>query len=231
MDIAERLVAADPDNTGFQCDLAVARRRRCLGGTVTGGPRVTVYSPPMTGNRPELPGSHRGFEMVNPVVAQWETGNNSDCQDLRIANPLLAGSSPARPTMVFQSVRLPCPICPGALSHKRPHTRASRISRSFPVLARVAVRSTAILHALAGDGECCLTDPRLGRSQCVDSSPSQSRLKPQMWVVHLVAGVLGELDLDSVRVPPEHLLAGADELACQLGSRISRPALAHMAHQ
>ena len=47
----------------------------------------------MTGNRPELPGSHRGFEMVNPVVAQWETGNNSDCQDLRIANPLVAGSS------------------------------------------------------------------------------------------------------------------------------------------
>jgi hypothetical protein len=37
----------------------VARRRRCLG-TVTGGPTVTVYSPPMTGNRPELPGSHRG---------------------------------------------------------------------------------------------------------------------------------------------------------------------------
>ena len=31
---------------------------------------VTVYSPPMTGNRPELPGSYRGFETVNPVVAQ-----------------------------------------------------------------------------------------------------------------------------------------------------------------
>jgi hypothetical protein len=31
---------------------------------------VTVYSPPMTGNRPELPGSYRGFEVVNPVVAQ-----------------------------------------------------------------------------------------------------------------------------------------------------------------
>ena len=29
---------------------------------------VTVYSPPMTGNRPELPGSYRGCEMVNPLV-------------------------------------------------------------------------------------------------------------------------------------------------------------------
>jgi hypothetical protein len=37
---------------------------------VTGGLAVTVYSPPMTGNRPELPGSYRGFEIVNPVVAQ-----------------------------------------------------------------------------------------------------------------------------------------------------------------
>jgi hypothetical protein len=48
----------------------------------------------------------------------------------------------------------------------------------------------------------------------------------QMRVIHLVAGMLGELDLDSVRVPPEHLLAGADELADQLGSRLSRSALA-----
>jgi hypothetical protein len=30
----------------------------------------------MTGNRPELLGSHRSFEIVNPVVAQWETSNN-----------------------------------------------------------------------------------------------------------------------------------------------------------
>jgi hypothetical protein len=40
---------------------------------------VTVYSPPMTGNRPELSGSHWGFEIVNPVVAQWETSNNLAC--------------------------------------------------------------------------------------------------------------------------------------------------------
>jgi hypothetical protein len=61
VDIAERLVAADPDNSGFQRDLAVARWRPWwLGGMVTGGPAVTVYSPPMTGNRPELPGSYRG---------------------------------------------------------------------------------------------------------------------------------------------------------------------------
>ena len=42
------------------------------------GLAVTVYSPPMTGIRPELPGSHRSFEIVNPVVAQWETSNNWD---------------------------------------------------------------------------------------------------------------------------------------------------------
>ena len=34
------------------------------------GLEVTAYSAPMTGNRPELPGSYRSFEMVNPVVAQ-----------------------------------------------------------------------------------------------------------------------------------------------------------------
>jgi hypothetical protein len=52
--------------------VSVARpwRRRCLGGMTIGGLAVTVYSPPMTGNRPELPGCYRGFEMVNPVVAQ-----------------------------------------------------------------------------------------------------------------------------------------------------------------
>jgi hypothetical protein len=38
----------------------------------TGGLVVTVYSPLMTGNRSELPGSYRGVEIVNPVVAQQE---------------------------------------------------------------------------------------------------------------------------------------------------------------
>jgi hypothetical protein len=50
--------------------LGVRVARWCLGGMVTGGLAVTVYSPPMTGNRPKLPGCHRGFETVNPVVAQ-----------------------------------------------------------------------------------------------------------------------------------------------------------------
>ena len=50
--------------------LGVRVARWCLGGMVTGGLAVTVYSPPMTGNRPKLPGSCRGFETVNPVVAQ-----------------------------------------------------------------------------------------------------------------------------------------------------------------
>jgi len=48
----------------------VAWRRRCLGGTLTGGPAVTVYSPPMTRNQPELTGRYQEFEIVNPVVGQ-----------------------------------------------------------------------------------------------------------------------------------------------------------------
>lgn len=52
----------------------------------TAWPAVTVYSPPMTGNRPEWSGSYRRFEMVNPVVAQWETGNDGDNQDRKVAN-------------------------------------------------------------------------------------------------------------------------------------------------
>ena len=47
-------------------------RRRCPGRMVTGGPAATVYSPLMTGNRPELPGCYRELEIVNPVVAQRE---------------------------------------------------------------------------------------------------------------------------------------------------------------
>jgi hypothetical protein len=57
-----------PWQSGGQGRAAV--RRRCLGGTVTGGPAVTVYSPPTTRNRSELPGCHWGFETVNLVVAQ-----------------------------------------------------------------------------------------------------------------------------------------------------------------
>jgi hypothetical protein len=59
----------------------------------------------MTGNRPELVGTFRGFEIVNPVVAQRETGNNRDCQVRRIDNPLVAGSNPARPVLepIFRS--------------------------------------------------------------------------------------------------------------------------------
>ena len=131
VDIAERLVAADPDNTGFQCDLAVARRRRCLGGLVTcglDGHRL------FTANDREATGITRFLWEAQDSESGWRTTrivNNRDCQDSRIANPLVAGSSPARPTMVFQSVRLPCPICPGALSQKRRDMRVARASRSF----------------------------------------------------------------------------------------------------
>jgi hypothetical protein len=47
---------------GSRRTFAPWRRRRCLGRMVTGGLAVTVYSPAMTGNRQELPGSYRWFE-------------------------------------------------------------------------------------------------------------------------------------------------------------------------
>jgi hypothetical protein len=68
---------------------------------VTGGPAATVYSPLMTGNRPELPVCYRELEIVNPVVAQRESGNNRDRQDRSLANPLLEGRSPHARHIVF----------------------------------------------------------------------------------------------------------------------------------
>jgi hypothetical protein len=43
--------------------------------------QVTVYSPPMTENRPELSSSCRSYEATTPVVAQGKTSNNCCCRD------------------------------------------------------------------------------------------------------------------------------------------------------
>ena len=51
-----------------------------------------LYSPPMTGNRPESLGSHWGLETVKSVVAQAKTGTNQRSQDARFGNPLFGGS-------------------------------------------------------------------------------------------------------------------------------------------
>ena len=54
-----------------------------------------------TANDPEPTGIARlplGVRDSQSGCRTMRTGNNRDCQDLRIANPLVAGSSPARPT-------------------------------------------------------------------------------------------------------------------------------------
>ena len=53
----------------------------------------------------------------------------------------------------------------------------------------------------------------------------------ELRVVHLVAGVLGELDLDRLRLEAERRLAGGDQAAAQLGAGLGRAAAAHVAHQ
>ena len=52
---------------------------------------VTVYSPPMTKNRPESPGSRRSYETAKSVVLQSKTSTSRTCQNLRFSNPLVAG--------------------------------------------------------------------------------------------------------------------------------------------
>ena len=52
----------------------------------------------MTRNGPELSGFARNRWRTSYPVAQQKTDNNRTCPDLWVANPLVAGSSPARPT-------------------------------------------------------------------------------------------------------------------------------------
>jgi hypothetical protein len=66
--------------------------------TVT-GKSVVVYSTPMSRNGPELPGSGRSRRTTNHLVTQQTIRNNRTYPDLWVGNPLVAGSSPARPTL------------------------------------------------------------------------------------------------------------------------------------
>ena len=81
---------------------------------------VTVNSPPMIENRPELSSSCRSYEATTPVVAQGKTSNNCCCRDPRFGNPLVAGSSPARPTSepIFQDRSCFLTISSGAAVHR-----------------------------------------------------------------------------------------------------------------
>jgi hypothetical protein len=57
---------------------------------------VIVYSSPMAGNRPESPGNNGSPEISNAIGPQAITSRNGECWDLRVGNPLLAGSSRGR---------------------------------------------------------------------------------------------------------------------------------------
>jgi hypothetical protein len=59
---------------------------------------VIVYSSTMIGICPELSASDRIFEAIKHTAAQAIIGMNGGRQDNRFDNPLVAGSSPARPT-------------------------------------------------------------------------------------------------------------------------------------
>jgi hypothetical protein len=87
---------------------------------------VVLYSTPMTGNGPELTGSGRNRRRANSPVAQRRTGNNRSCPDLWVGSPLVAGSSPARPTSepIFQD-------------------HAGRVTVYSPLLATVRSRRSA----------------------------------------------------------------------------------------
>src|SRR6476620_6504804 len=52
----------------------------------------------MTEKRPESTPPQRACRVVKPLGPQGKTGNYTCCRDSAIGNPLVAGSSPARPT-------------------------------------------------------------------------------------------------------------------------------------
>jgi hypothetical protein len=59
---------------------------------------VIVYSSAITENRPELPSYDPRVADVKRVVGQANIGNDHCSQEARFGNPLVVGSSPARPT-------------------------------------------------------------------------------------------------------------------------------------
>jgi hypothetical protein len=83
-----RLLPA-PGSLGARVAVVASAVSRWLGYRRAGGHRL------FTASDREPTGIARflsRFEIVNPVVAQSETGTNGDCRDLRIANPLVAGA-------------------------------------------------------------------------------------------------------------------------------------------
>src|SRR6478609_3037074 len=66
----------------------------------------------MTGSQPEPPRRCRTVSAIKSIVVQGKTSNDWYCCERHLGNPLVAGSSPARPAnktaaqMRFSSVRL-----------------------------------------------------------------------------------------------------------------------------
>jgi hypothetical protein len=57
------------------------------------------YSSLMTENQWDVPGPDETFEFLNYLVAKAKSGIPGNHWDPRFGNPLVAGSSPARPTL------------------------------------------------------------------------------------------------------------------------------------
>src|ERR1700736_2184535 len=75
----------------------------CAYGSEGSRKSVVVYSTPMTRNRPELPGSGRSRWTTNHLVTQQKIRSNRTYPDLWVANPLVAGSSPAPQRMSIEA--------------------------------------------------------------------------------------------------------------------------------
>ena len=84
--------------------------------------RVTVYSPPMTENRPESVSSPETGE--NPLPVVWQAFSRIDrrLHAWEFVNPLVAGSSPARPVPLRRLAR------PSPLDNASPAPRPSSVA-------------------------------------------------------------------------------------------------------
>jgi hypothetical protein len=84
---------------------ATAARRCTWSGGAGALDALIVYSSPMTENCRETSGCHRSRQPLSPVVAQGKMGRVRPYRDLRVGNPLVTDSSPARPSALSRSVR------------------------------------------------------------------------------------------------------------------------------
>jgi hypothetical protein len=110
---------------------------------------VVVYSPVMTGNRPEPSSADRKVWVMNYTETQEFLGCNGDSRESPTRNPSVAGSSPARPTNCSSSwtviSRQLCRLRAGADMAPRPHhvlewTRPGQQGRGRTIRSRSRCR-------------------------------------------------------------------------------------------